>query len=127
MIDQTLVIAGASAQELYEALLDSAKHTEIIGDKAVIDPKVGGTFTAFSGYASGTFTELVANSRIAQTWRASDWPKGHYSNIVFDISNTPQGARVHFTQTNLPKGTEAEFEAGWEDNYWTKLQQYFAQ
>lgn len=125
MIDQTLVIAGATAQELYEALLDSQKHTEIIGDEAVIDPVVGDTFTAFSGYADGKLTELVLNKRIAQTWRASDWPKGHYSNVVFDLQDTPNGAQIHFVQTNLPEGTVQEFEAGWEDNYWTKLQQYF--
>lgn len=126
MIDQTLVIAGATAQELYEALLDSQKHTEIIGDEAVIDPVVGGTFTAFSGYADGKITELVPNKRIAQTWRASDWPKGHYSNVVFEFTDTPKGAQIHFVQSNLFKGTIQEFEAGWEDNYWTKLQQYFA-
>jgi activator of HSP90 ATPase len=126
MIEQHIVIPGATAKAIYEVLLDSKKHQELTGDAADIDPVVGGKSNTFGGYATGIISTLVQDKEITQTWRASDWPAGHYSNISFVLSDEDDGAHISFTQTNLPKGTEAEFEAGWDDFYWQPLRDYFA-
>jgi activator of HSP90 ATPase len=126
MIEQNIVIPGATAKDIYELLLDSKKHQELTGDAAEIDPKVGGNASTFGGYATGVISNLVQNREISQTWHASDWPEGHYSNITFTLSDEPDGTHIDFVQTNLPKGTEAEFEAGWDDFYWQPLRDYFA-
>ncbi|UCG00108.1 MAG: hypothetical protein JSV89_11340 [Spirochaetaceae bacterium] len=44
-------------KELYLAWLDSKKHGEFTGAEAVIDPAVGGRFTAWDGYIEGTTEE----------------------------------------------------------------------
>ena len=125
MIKQTIIVPHATAREVYDVLMDSKKHSDLTGDVAKIDAKVGGIFTAFSGYADGKTTGLVPGKRIEQTWRAADWPAGHYSKIVFELKDVASGAEIRFTQTDLPSGTESEFVSGWEDNYWKPLKKYF--
>ena len=126
MIDQTIIIPNTTAKQVYEALIDSKTHSQIIGDIATIDPVEGGYYSTFSGYSDGQTIKLVPGKSIVQTWRASDWPDDHYSTITFDLSDTPTGTEIHFTQVNLPKGSQAEFEAGWQDNYWKPMMEYFA-
>ncbi len=126
MLTQTIFILHASAKEIYSVLLDSKLHTKLTGDKAVVDPREGGEFRTFGGYASGRTTRLVPNKLIEQTWRASDWSEGHYSKIKFEFKDVEGGCEIHFTQKNLPEGTEGEFESGWEDFYWSPLKKYFS-
>src|SRR5206468_4282723 len=66
-----------SPHEVYEALMDSRKHSKFTGAPAKLSRKVGGEFTAFGGSLSGKTTELVADKKILQEWRADDWPAGH--------------------------------------------------
>lgn len=33
----------------------------------------------------GKFEELVPNEKIVQTWRYSQWPSGHFSNVVIEF------------------------------------------
>lgn len=126
MITQTIIIPLASAKEIYDVLLDSKKHAKLTGDKAKINPKVGGEFSTFGDYATGKNIILIPNKMIKQTWRASEWPEGHYSTIKFELSDKEGGTEIKFTQSNLPECTEAEFETGWEDFYWSPLKKYFS-
>ena len=75
----------ASPHDVYEALMDSDKHSQFTGAKASISRDVGGAFTAYDGALIGTNFELVADTKIAQTWRTSDegWSPGQYSTTTF--------------------------------------------
>jgi activator of HSP90 ATPase len=121
-IRQTVTIK-ASPHDVYEALMDSKKHSEFTGDKASISRKVGGKFTAFDGYAEGTNQELVQGEKIVQTWRASDWPAGHYSKVTFSLKEANNGTRLTFTQTGVPEDQYEDVSQGWRDYYWTPLKQ----
>lgn len=105
--------------------MDSKKHSELTSDKAQISTHEGGEFSVFDGYATGKIIKLIPGKLIEQTWRACYWPQGSYSNIRFEFSDTPNGAQIVFTQDNLPEGTQAEFESGWQDNYWKPLLDLF--
>ena len=70
------VAIRASTHDVYEALMDSRKHAQFTGDKASISRKVGGKFSVFDGYSEGTNLELIQDTKIVQTWRASDWQEG---------------------------------------------------
>ena len=48
----------ATAHDIYEALMDSNKHSEFTHSPAVIHREVGGEFSAFDGWASGKTVEL---------------------------------------------------------------------
>ena len=53
----------ASPHGVYEALMDSDKHSQFTGDKADISREVGGRFTAFDRYSEGVNIELVQDKR----------------------------------------------------------------
>jgi uncharacterized protein YndB with AHSA1/START domain len=82
---QQSVIIKAAPREVYEALMDSRKHSKFTGAKASISRKVGGRCSVYGNYIRGINLDLIPNKRIVQAWRGSDWPKGHYSIATFFI------------------------------------------
>ena len=97
------VTLKTSPHNVYEALMDSGKHSQFTGGKARISRKVGDKFTAFDGYSEGVNVDLVADKKIVQTWRAADWPEGHYSKVTFSLKEFENGTRLAFTQTGVPE------------------------
>lgn len=65
--------------------------------------------------------KLVAGRNIVQTWRADDWPEGHYSTVTFALAKTGRGTRLTFTQTNVPSKHVQSIRKGWTDFYWKPL------
>jgi uncharacterized protein YndB with AHSA1/START domain len=57
------VLLRATPHEVYEAIMDSKKHAEFTHSPAIIDRKVGGEFSAFDGWASGTTLELIPDKK----------------------------------------------------------------
>ena len=109
--------------EVYEALMDSAKHAKFTGGKARISREVGGKFNAFDGYSEGSNLELGPDKKIVQTWRASDWPAGQYSTVTFELKAIEKGTRLTFTQVGVPKEQFEDVAQGWKDFYWTPMKQ----
>ena len=117
----------ATPGRVYEALMDSKKHSAFTGAKAVISRKVGGKFSAYGPYIHGVNVELIKGKRIVQAWRGSDWQKGEYSIATFDLKPAPGGkTQVVFTQTGVPDEHHKGIVQGWKDFYWTKLKSYLA-
>ena len=115
------VTLRASPHEIYEALIDSGKHSQFTGGEAKISRKVGGRFSTFDGYSEGVNVELVPDKKIVQTWRASDWPEGHYSQVTFSLKEVQGGTRLIFTQTGVPEEQYEDISQGWRDYYWIPM------
>lgn len=113
----------ATAHEIYETLMDSKKHAAFTGDEAEISREVGGSFSTFSGYARGTNLELVPDKKIVQTWRASDWPEGYYSRVTFWLEETDGSTQLTFEQTDVPEDFYDDIYQGWQDYYWSPMQE----
>ena len=118
---QQTVTFKATPHQVYEALMDSAKHAAFTGDAAEISREVGGAYSAYGGYISGQNLELLPDQKIVQSWRAVDWPEGQFSTITFVLLPIPGGTRLNFTHMDVPDGTEEEFTQGWIDNYWNPM------
>ena len=121
-IKQSVTIK-ASPHDVYEALMDSKKHAKFTGGKATISREVGGKFTAFDGYARGTNVELVPDKKIVQSWRAEDWPKGHYSKAIFTFTKVEGGTKLAFTQTDVPEDQHEPISQGWKEYYWAPMKE----
>jgi activator of HSP90 ATPase len=115
------VIFKASPHEVFEALMDSNKHSEFTGEKASISREVGGEFIAYGEYIKGVNLELVPDKKIVQSWRGNDWPEGHYSRVTFFLDEVKEGTRLTFTQTGVPDEHYDEISQGWYDFYWTPM------
>ena len=112
----------ASPKTIYETLMDSRKHAAFTGSKARISRKVGGKFTAYDDYISGTNLGLVPNKKIVQSWRGSDWPRGHYSKATFLLNSVKGETRLAFTQTGVPvEIRDHPLKRGWIDYYWEPM------
>jgi len=116
----------AIPHEVYEALMDSRKHARFTGAKASISHKVGGRFTAYDGYIEGVNLNLVPDKKIVQSWRGSDWPKGHYSKATFSLKKVKNGTHLTFTQSGVPDQYYNDISQGWRDYYWKPMKEMLA-
>lgn len=113
----------ASPHEVYQALMDSRKHSKFTGGKASIGKKKGARFTAYDGYIEGIILDLVADQKIVQSWRGSDWPNGHYSEATFSLKQVDDGTLLELTQTGVPDQFYEDISQGWYDFYWTPMKE----
>ena len=124
-VEQTVTF-NASPHDVYEALMDSDKHTQFTGAKATISREIGGSFTAYDGALSGTILELVPDAKIVQSWRGSDegWVAGHFSTATFTLEAIDGGTRLTFQQTGVPEASFEQNSQGWQTYYWPKMKQF---
>ena len=120
-----VVTFRARPHMVYEALMDSRKHSRFTGDTASISRKIGGRFKAYGDYIEGVNLELVPDEKIVQSWRASDWPEGHYSRVTFSLKELEKGTQLTFTQSDVPEEFYEEIGQGWDDFYWTPMKEMF--
>ena len=119
-IRQTITL-DASPHDVYEMLMDEKKHARFTGGAAEISREVGGAFVTNSGYSTGTNKELVQDTKIVQSWRASDWPADQYSTLTITLSPVASKTKLSFVQTGVPEDQYEEIGQGWYDYYWDPL------
>jgi len=123
---------SATPQVVYETLLSSKEFSACIkksfkdftAANAVIDPKVGGTFSLFDGHIIGRNLELIPNQRIVQAWRVVDWPSGVYSIAKFEFKTEGSGTHLVFDHVGFPDGLKEHLATGWQQHYWDTLSKY---
>ena len=116
----------ATAQEVFTAWLSSQAHSQFTGAAAVIDPALGGSFTAWDAYIWGTTLEIEQYTRILQAWRTVDFPEaGPDSLLEIRFTDQPGGMRLDLLHTQIPDGQGQEYAQGWQDSYFTPMLAYF--
>ncbi len=120
-------ILPASAEEIYNAWLSSAGHSQMTGSRAEVQGGSGGAFTAWDGYIWGRTLELEANRRIVQAWRTSEFPEGSPdSRVEILLEEDLNGTKITLTHTNIPDGQGENYKQGWDDFYFTPMRAYFS-
>jgi uncharacterized protein YndB with AHSA1/START domain len=118
----------ASAQEIYEAWLDSLAHTEMTGSEAVMSEEVGAEVTAWDGYISGRNLELVPGERIVQSWRTTAFDDEHEDSIVtVTLEEVEDGTLLTLVHSQVPDGQTRHQEGGWEKHYFEPMIAYFTE
>ena len=118
---------GVKPVELYDALLNAKKHSAFTGAKATGAARVGGKFTAWDGYITGTNRELEPGRRMVQEWKTTEWPEASPpSRLVWTFAAKRGGAEVAMVHAKVPASQAAAYRQGWIDYYWTPLKEYFA-
>ncbi|HLC93034.1 MAG TPA: SRPBCC family protein [archaeon] len=115
----------AEPAQVYEALMDSKKHSKFTESKCIIGKSAGDSFFAYDGYIEGKNIELVPAKRIVQSWRSDGWPQGHYSEVIFEFSKTKTGTELKFTHKGVPENDFEEKSDGWYGHYWDKMKSAF--
>jgi activator of HSP90 ATPase len=124
IIRQTVTFE-ASPHAVFEALLDSKKHSDFTGSKASISRKVGGKISAWDGYIEGKNERIEKDKVIVQSWRTTEFKEGEPdSKVMFHFSKKGNGTRLMFVHSNVPDRLAEDFRQGWIDNYWVPLKAY---
>src|SRR5882757_287427 len=120
-------VIPATKERLYAAWLDSGEHSAFTADVAAIEPYVGGSHSAFSGYATGEVLALEPNRRIVQSWRSSDFPDGAAdSRLEVTFEETAGGTMITLLHTGIPSGQSDRYRDSWLQYYLQRMKQYFA-
>ncbi len=123
-IRQTVVF-DAPVHAVFEALMDSKKHTAFTGQKASISRKVGGKMTAGDGYMWGKNLRIEKDKVIVQTWRTTEFRESDPdSHVMFHFSKKGNGTRLMFVHSKVPDRLAEDFRQGWIEFYWTPLKAY---
>jgi uncharacterized protein YndB with AHSA1/START domain len=117
-----VVIVEATPAEVYDALMDSERHSQFTGCPARISREVGGSFTAMESLR-GKNLELVPGEKIVQTWQCDydGWPKGHFSTVTIRLEPTAGGTRLELEQVDVPAGCFRGIYEAWHKHYWLPL------
>ncbi|MGI0149652.1 MAG: SRPBCC domain-containing protein [Thermoplasmata archaeon] len=115
----------ASPREVYTALMDPKKHAAFTGAKAHIDPRVGGAFSVWDGYATGLNVRLEKDKVIVQTWRTTEFATdARDSKVTFRLSRAGQGTRLRFVHSGVPDELAEDIAQGWNEFYWTPMKAF---
>jgi uncharacterized protein YndB with AHSA1/START domain len=115
----------ARPRQVYDAWLDSRAHSRMTGGKARVSSRVGGTFTAWDGYITGTNLELTPGKRIVQAWRTSEFADSDPdSRITVTFKPVAGGTRVTLLHTRVPDNNTG-YRSGWHESYFEPMKDYF--
>lgn len=115
----------ATPHAVFEALMDSKKHSAFTGAKASMSRKVGGTISAWDGYIGGKNLRIEKDKVIVQSWRTTEFKASDPdSQVMFHFSERGKGTRLMFVHSKVPDGLAEDLRQGWIDNYWTPLKAY---
>jgi len=125
-IRQTVTF-DAPPQAVFDALMDSKRHSAFTGDAAKIERRVGGSISAFGGWATGRILRLEKDKVLVHTWRTKDFAKGDKdSRVMFHVSKKGSGTRLMFVHSDVPDDQAEDIAKGWIDFYWEPLKAYLA-
>lgn len=117
----------ATCEDVYTAWLSSELHSAMTGGVAVIDPQVGGSFTAWDDYITGTTLELEPFHRIVQSWRTTQFTDTDEDSQI-EVTFTPDGdgTLVTIRHRNVPSGHRGYEDGGWKQSYLDPMTDHFS-
>ena len=121
------IILKASPAVLFDAFLDSKKHSQITGAPATVSRRPGGRFTAFGGALSGHNLLLVPGRMIVQAWRSTQFKAGDPDSIlVLTFNKVVGGTRIDLVHVNVPAHDHKGVSKGWPKYYWAPWKSHLA-
>ncbi len=115
----------ASPAQLFKLYMDSRQHSVATKAKALVNRKVGSTFSAFDGMITGKMLAIVPDRMLVQSWRAAHWKKTDLdSTLVLVFHKVKDGTEVHLTHVNVPEHDHAGVTSGWKTYYWKPWREY---
>lgn len=118
-------IFNAKPSVIYHAWLDSDEHSKMTGGEAECSDEVGGSFTAWDGYISGTNIVLQQDEEIIQKWRTLEFDdEDEDSELIIRFEEVEEGCELTLVHRNIPEG-QTQYEQGWIDSYFVPMRSYF--
>ena len=118
----------ASAQDIYDAWLNSLAHSEMTGGQASMSDEIDAEVSAWDGYITGRNLELVPGERIVQSWRTTQFTDEHEDSIItMTLEGVEDGTVLTLVHSNVPDGQTSYEQGGWQEYYFEPMKEYFAE
>lgn len=109
-------------ERLWAAWVDGAGHAAMTGAGATSDPRVGGAFTAWDGYITGTWLELAPGRSLVMAWRTSQFPADAPSaRVEVELRAEAGGTALRLRQSSTPADQVDAYTQGWEEHYFRPM------
>jgi activator of HSP90 ATPase len=119
-------VFNAKPSDIYKAWLSSKGHSAMTGSAAIVDGRIGGKFTVWDGYISGSTLDLTPDQRIVQTWRTSEFPDdAPDSRLEISLEEAGNGTKLTLIHSDMPEDQVESYRQGWEDFYFKPMREYF--
>ena len=117
----------ASAQEIYDAWLDSLAHSEMTGGEADMSDEIDAEVSAWDGYITGRNLELIPGERIVQSWRTTQFADEHEDSIItLTFEEAGDGTLMTLVHSKVPDEQTSYEQSGWQEYYFEPMKEYFA-
>lgn len=78
------------------------------------------------GNISGKILSVTPPNFFSQTWRAPNWPEGHYGTLGVSLEQGSASTKLSLSLEGVPVGKEEETEKGLDIYYIRSLKVCFA-
>ncbi|MCK6648661.1 MAG: SRPBCC domain-containing protein [Bacteroidia bacterium] len=114
---------NATAEEVFEALVNSEIIQIWSQDEAKMSDQVGGSFMLWGGQMFGTNLEVVKNKKLVQEWCYDQWDAP--SKVTFTIKTKGKKTIVELLHEDVPERSLKSITEGWNDYYLGAMQEMF--
>ena len=105
----------ATANEIYDAWLNSEGHSNMTGGHATASAVVGQSFEAWNGYIQGKNLELEQDSRILQAWRTTEFEESDPDSRLEILLRTQDGGTLVTLHHSILPDHGMQYRQGWVD------------
>lgn len=115
----------ATVKTVMQLLTDEGEIRKWSGGAAVLEPREGGAFSMFDGWATGTVKKIGA-AELVYTWKVEEWEAGTpESTVSFRLQAQGEHTRLVLEHRDLPSREEADaHKVGWYDYFLVPLEDY---
>lgn len=119
-------IIPARPADVFATWMSSKGHSRMTGGEALIDPHVGGFYSAWGGYITGTTLVLDSPTHLVQSWRSTDFGPGDPDSTI-DVTFDPveSGTRVTIRHRDVPSDQRGYESEGWAESYFSPMRAFF--
>ena len=114
---------NASAEEVFDALVNPEVIQDWSGDEAKMNDQVGGKFSLWGGQMFGINTEVVKNKKLVQEWGYDQWDT--LSKVTFLIKPKGEKTVVELIHEEVPEKSLKSITEGWNTYYLGAMQEMF--
>ena len=117
----------ATPREVFKALTDSKSIRRWSGQRARVEPTIGGRFEMFDGWVKGKVLAYENGKVLSYTWHPADWNAETPSSIVrYKFSKSGRNTKVSLAHTGFPNAaSKKEHQAGWKEHVFSPLKDFF--
>ena len=118
-------ILAATPEEVYAALTNPATIQLWTGEVAEMSTEPGSEFALWEESIVGRNLEFEKDKKIVQQWYFGEDEEENPSIVTIKLHVSPKGTDVELKHTNIPDEAYEDIVAGWNEQYFGSLIDFY--